>query len=343
MKGKMNNGYDGWSDGRQESRRRWKSGLRQLSSGEQERRMGLLLSALNHLDGGDRRRRGDDEALESLRCLWRDRPSWPSPDGPPEELRVREHPSAHFEPPLCWVHDVSRSSEGPNCHSTLEPMFRGTDGPTVGWGRAAPNMSFILARNASCHSSTSACTSGGSAVVDVDGAGESRRTWGAMEDDGWKTWVVDEESLGGWRFKAKSGCCWVVTPSDVCGDGRRGPRKHALGWVWSYRCPWRVSWLVQSPCEGLEELCRPQSRHSVDPSWNTRKKIGVQRSDDVQISERNPWKSQFFYKETRQTWLEVTPPYRRDRDQKSSLPVEKMKLWWRATEDQYKRPRKLTR
>ena len=47
-------------------------------------------------------------------------------------------------------------------------------------------MSFILARNASCHSSISACTSGGSAAAagvslrdigpDVDGAGVRGRT-----------------------------------------------------------------------------------------------------------------------------------------------------------------------
>ena len=66
--------------------RRWKSGLRQLSSGVQERRRGLLRSALSCLNVGDHWHRGDNEALESLCCLWRDRPSRPSPDGPPEEL-----------------------------------------------------------------------------------------------------------------------------------------------------------------------------------------------------------------------------------------------------------------
>ena len=114
--------------GRGEAQRRWKSGLHQLSSGEQERRRGLLLSALSRLDGGDHRRRGDDEALESLRCLWRDRSSRPFLDRPPEELRVLERLSAHFEPALRWPHDVSRSSEGPSCCRDHVPQNRGTRG-----------------------------------------------------------------------------------------------------------------------------------------------------------------------------------------------------------------------
>ena len=80
-------------------------------------------------------------------------------------------------------------------------------------------MSFILARNASCHTSINACTSGGAAIVagvsvrgvgpDVDDAGVGGGTWGAMEEDDQKTWVDDEASPGGDRLKAKSGYGWA--------------------------------------------------------------------------------------------------------------------------------------
>ena len=204
----------------------------QRSSWEQERQKGLVLSALSRLDGGDRLHGGDDEALESLRCLWRDRPSRPAPDASPGGLRDLEHRSACFEPALHWAHDVSWSPEGPNCCSASGPVFLGTEGPTVGWGGAAPNMFCILAMNASCHSSIKACTPGSAtcagetalrdAVVNVE-AGEAAGTWV----------TVAEGPVGGGP-KAKPGCDWEKVASydpgrnTGCGRGFARPSAPAL-------------------------------------------------------------------------------------------------------------------
>ena len=78
-RGKQNNGYDscrmgGWSLADDESQ-----GFASCHW-EQERRRGLVLSALGHLDGGDLLCGRDNEALESLRCFWTDRSSRPAPE-----------------------------------------------------------------------------------------------------------------------------------------------------------------------------------------------------------------------------------------------------------------------
>ena len=72
------------------------------------------------------------------------------------------------------------------------------------------------------------------------------------------------------------------------------------------RCPYWVPLLFQTPWEGLLEIYLPPRRQTVDPCWNTMKKIVETWINDVYISERNPWKTQYF-ENTLQTWPEVTP------------------------------------
>ena len=94
----------------------------------------------NHerLAGGHRRLVGEEESVDTRRCLTRSR-CLSVADRSPERLLWRTPLSALFDPALRWARNASRSSEGLSCRSASGPMFTtGTEGPTVGWGGASP-------------------------------------------------------------------------------------------------------------------------------------------------------------------------------------------------------------